>query len=145
MPLLVRYHIGYTRPAQKLVRFRPVAHRDVVVIGVSSGGVEVLVKLVAAMPEDLQAALFIVLHVRPDRPSRLPAILNRAGQLPAEHAVDDEPVRRGRIYVAPLGIQLYVHRGRISVRRGPPDNSHVLQSIRYFARPHTITVRASSA
>ncbi len=100
------------------------AHRDVIVIGASSGGVEVLVKLVAALPEDFQAALFIVLHVRPDRPSRLPAILNRAGQLPAAHAVDNEPVRRGRIYVAPPGMQMHVHRGRISVRRGPPENNH---------------------
>ena len=97
---------------------------DLVVIGASSGGVPVLTKLVAGLPDDFPAAVFIVLHVRPDRPSQLPAILNRAGRLPVAHAVDEEPVRRGRIYVAPPGLQTYIHRGRISVRRGPVENNH---------------------
>src|SRR5437870_1753485 len=97
--------------------------RDVIVIGASSGGVDALVKLVGTLPPGLPAAVFVVLHVRPDVPSQLPAILNRAGALPAAHAVDGEPIRRGRIYVAPPGLQTYVHRGRLSVRRGPQENS----------------------
>jgi two-component system chemotaxis response regulator CheB len=99
-------------------------HRDVVVVGASSGGVEALAKLVAGLPEDFPAAVFIVLHVRPDRPSQLPAILNRHGHLPVAHAVDEEPVRRGRIYIAPPAVQTYIHRGRISVSRGPVENNH---------------------
>src|SRR5207247_2125761 len=98
--------------------------RDVIVIGASSGGVDALIKLVGKLPPDLPAAVFVVLHVRPDVPSQLPAILNRAGSLPAAHAVDGEPIRRGRIYVAPPGFQTYVHRGRISVRLGPQENSN---------------------
>src|SRR5262249_37658350 len=77
------------------------SHRDVVVVGASSGGVDVLSRLAAGLPEDLPAAVFVVLHVRADAPSQLPAILNRAGPLPAAHAVDREPIRRGRIYIAP--------------------------------------------
>src|SRR5262245_21058316 len=98
--------------------------RDVIVIGASSGGIEPLLKLVRALPPDLPAAIFIVLHVSPGVPSRLPAILNRAGGLPAAHAVDEEPIRRGRIYVAPPDHQMYVHSGRLSVRRGPHENLH---------------------
>src|SRR5437870_7789016 len=97
--------------------------RDVIVIGASSGGIDPLVKLVRNLPPTLPAAVFVVLHVRPDAPSHLPAILNRAGSLPAAHAVDGEPIRRGRLYVAPPGFQTYVHRGRISVRLGPQENS----------------------
>lgn len=96
---------------------------DIIVIGASSGGVSVLSSLVAMLPEDLPAAVFIVLHVRADVPSHLPAILNRTGRLPAAHAVDREPVRRGRIYVAPPGMQTYLQRGRICVKRGPHENS----------------------
>jgi two-component system chemotaxis response regulator CheB len=99
-----------------------VAQRDIVVIGASSGGVEALTRLVRALPERFPAAVFVVLHVSPDARSFLPAILNRAGSLPAAHAVDQEPVRCGRIYVAPPGAQTYVNRGRISVRRGPREN-----------------------
>jgi two-component system, chemotaxis family, protein-glutamate methylesterase/glutaminase len=101
-----------------------VAHHDVVVIGASSGGVEALSKVLASLPADLPAAIFVVLHVNPDAPSYLPSILNRAGNLPAAHAVDQEPIRRGRVYVAPPGVQTYVHRGRIAVRRGPYENLH---------------------
>jgi two-component system chemotaxis response regulator CheB len=56
-------------------------------------------------------------------PSQLPAILNRAGPIPAAHAVDGEPIRRGRIYVAPPGFQTYIHRGHVRVSRGPQENS----------------------
>jgi len=96
---------------------------DLIVIGGSSGAVQPLIALVGALPADLPAAIFIVVHVRPDAPSHLPAILNRSGALPAAHAVDGEPIRRSRIYVAPPGLQTYVHRGRITVRRGPHENS----------------------
>ena len=97
--------------------------RDIIVIGASSGGVHVLTQLVRGLPEQLPAAVFVVLHVPPDTPSHLPAILNRSGPLPASHAVDQEPIRRGRIYVAPPGMQMYLQSGRISVRRGPRENS----------------------
>jgi two-component system, chemotaxis family, protein-glutamate methylesterase/glutaminase len=100
------------------------ADRDIVVIGASGGGVKPLIRLVGGLPADLPAALFIVLHVNPAAPSHLPAILNRAGPLPAAHAVDGEPIRRGRIYVAPPGLQTYVQGRRIKVRRGPFENLH---------------------
>lgn len=98
--------------------------RDVIVIGASSGGVEALTTLLGALPDDLPASVFVILHVPPDLPSYLPAILNRAGGLPAAHAVDSEPIRVGRVYVAPPGLQTYLHKGRISVKRGPQENRH---------------------
>ncbi|PWT84870.1 MAG: chemotaxis protein CheB [Blastocatellia bacterium] len=101
-----------------------VARRDVVVVGASSGGVEALMTLIAGLPRDFGAAVFVALHTRPDAPSRLPAILNRAGQLPVAHAVDGEPIRRGRVYVATPGMQTSVQNGRIGVRRGPHENLH---------------------
>jgi two-component system chemotaxis response regulator CheB len=86
--------------------------------------VQALGKVLSALPADLAAAIFIVLHVRPDAPSQLPAILNRIGRLPAAHAVDGEPIRQGRVYIAPPGQQMYVHNGRLAVRHGPRENMH---------------------
>ena len=100
------------------------ARHDVVVIGASSGGVEALLALVGGLSSTFQAAVFVVLHVAENRESHLPAILNRGGALPAAHAVDEEPVRSGRIYVAPPGLQMYVHPARLRVRRGPVENLH---------------------
>src|SRR5204863_115895 len=65
---------------------------DIIVIGASSGGVEVLTSLVSRLPETLPAAIFIVLHVRPDVPSLLPAILNRVGRLQRPLETYDEVV-----------------------------------------------------
>jgi len=51
--------------------------RDTIVIGASAGGVQALSELVAALPGDLPAAVFIVLHIPPNAPSLLPTILAR--------------------------------------------------------------------
>jgi two-component system, chemotaxis family, protein-glutamate methylesterase/glutaminase len=48
--------------------------RDTIVIGASAGGVQALITLVANLPADLPAAVFIVLHVSPTVPSLLPTI-----------------------------------------------------------------------
>ena len=76
------------------------AHRDIVVVGASAGGVEALGALVRELPADLPAAVMIVLHVAAEHKSVLPRILSSAGPLPAKHARDGEPILPGRIYVA---------------------------------------------
>ena len=38
---------------------------DIIVIGASAGGVQTLVELVGALPRDLPASVFIVIHVAP--------------------------------------------------------------------------------
>jgi two-component system chemotaxis response regulator CheB len=77
---------------------------DIIVVGTSSGGVEALRKLVSGLPADLPAALFVVLHRPPDQPSLLADILDGAGALPAENAVDGQPIgRAGSTSPRPIG------------------------------------------
>lgn len=96
---------------------------DIICIGASAGGVEVLIELVRQLPADLPAAVFVVVHVSANSPTVLPAVLNRVGKLPASHATDDEPIRRGRIYVARPDFHLLVKDGRLRLGRGPKENS----------------------
>ncbi|MFI5890090.1 chemotaxis protein CheB [Actinoplanes sp. NPDC051513] len=100
------------------------AHRDIVVVGASAGGVEALRALVGGLPADLPAAVLIVLHVPREAPSALPRILTRHGRLPAHPAVDGEPLLPGHVYVASPDHHLLVldHRARLS--RGPSENGH---------------------
>jgi len=59
--------------------------RDIIVIGASSGGLEALSSIVAALPRDMPVSLFGVFHVFFHSKSFLPEILTRAGPLPATH------------------------------------------------------------
>jgi two-component system, chemotaxis family, protein-glutamate methylesterase/glutaminase len=98
------------------------SNRDVIVLGASAGGVEALTQLCGGLPGDLPASLLIVQHVAPTARSILPELLTRAGPLPAGHPVDGEPIRRGRIYVAPPDLHMLVSDGKIRLRRGPHEN-----------------------
>jgi two-component system, chemotaxis family, protein-glutamate methylesterase/glutaminase len=95
----------------------------VVVIGASAGGVEALQAIAGGLPADFPAPVLVVLHVPPET-SHLPSILARAGSLPAEHAQDGEPLRAGKILVAPPDRHLMVQDGRVQVVRGPKENMH---------------------
>jgi two-component system, chemotaxis family, protein-glutamate methylesterase/glutaminase len=96
--------------------------RDIVVIGASSGGVSALKEVVKTLPEDFQASIFIVLHVAPHSPSILPEILSRSGPLQAIHPEDHEPIKLGKIYVAPPDHHLLVEADHVVVSRGPKEN-----------------------
>jgi two-component system, chemotaxis family, protein-glutamate methylesterase/glutaminase len=97
---------------------------DIVVIGASAGGVEALKSLFHTLPADVDAAVFVVLHVSPLGASVLPAILSRASELPAEHARDGARFEAGRVYVAPPDHHLTLVDGRVRVTRGPRVNNH---------------------
>jgi two-component system chemotaxis response regulator CheB len=97
---------------------------DIFAIGASSGGVEALSDLVAGLLQNLPASLFVVIHIPSESKSVLPQILSRSGPLRAAHAKDDEPIERGRIYVAPPDQHLLLRQGRIRLVRGPRENNH---------------------
>lgn len=101
------------------------AGRDIIVIGASAGGVEVLGNLARAMPRGFPASIFIVCHFPPGGKSVLPDLLSRAGPLLAAHARDGEPFYPGHIYVAPPDRHLVLEPGgRMRVTRGPRENHH---------------------
>jgi len=98
--------------------------RDIVVIGASAGGVETLMRVVARMPADFPAAVFVVLHLPATGKSFLPQILDRVGPLEVVQAVDGQPIEPGRIYVAPPDCHLLLENGNVSLGGGPKENGH---------------------
>lgn len=95
---------------------------DIIVVGASAGGVEALTRLVAGLPPEFAAAVLVVLHIRPDAPSALAAILQRSGPLPVVQAEEAQAIERGYIYVARPNRHLVVHRGGLAVDAGPREN-----------------------
>jgi two-component system, chemotaxis family, protein-glutamate methylesterase/glutaminase len=96
--------------------------RDIVVLGASAGGLEALTHVVRALPADLPASLFVVLHTPPDGAGLLPQILTRTGPLTAAYARDGEPIVPGRIYVAPLDRHLLVKSTGLRAIKGAKEN-----------------------
>lgn len=105
---------------------------DIIVIGASAGGVETLCQLVRELLPNLNAAVFIVLHVPAHGKSVLPKILNRAiakqhgelSLLQAHHPKDGEAIAPGHIYVAPPDKHLLIKDGCIHLSRSARENSH---------------------
>ena len=94
-------------------------------IGASAGGIEALREVAHRLPADLEAAVFVVVHLPEGAKSTLPEILARSGALPAMHAQDGRGIERGRIYVAPPDHHLLLEAGeRMRVARGPYHNRH---------------------
>jgi two-component system chemotaxis response regulator CheB len=58
----------------------------------------------------------------PDVTGLLPRVLNAAQTIPAAHARDMEPIKSGRIYVAPPDYHLMLQDGHVRVTKGPKEN-----------------------
>jgi two-component system chemotaxis response regulator CheB len=100
---------------------------DLIVIGGSAGAVDPLTLLVSGLPEDLPAAVCVVVHQPAYAHSRLAEILDRAGPLPAVPARDGAPLVPGTIHVAVPDKHLLVVTdgrggGRMRLTNGPREN-----------------------
>lgn len=99
-------------------------HRDIVVLGASAGGLEAVREILAGLPAGARLSLFVVVHTSPRFPSYLAEALAGASKLPVAYALDGEPIRPARVYVAPPDNHLMIGQGRLRVVRGPRENGH---------------------
>ncbi|HEY1363320.1 MAG TPA: chemotaxis-specific protein-glutamate methyltransferase CheB [Xanthobacteraceae bacterium] len=103
------------RPAYRLRPFPPRSPR-VLLIGSSTGGPQALNVLLAAIgPVIDRAPVLIAQHMPPTFTTILAEHLARSSRRPAREAVDGEPLRGGRIYLAPGGRHM-----RIALRESKP-------------------------
>jgi len=93
---------------------------SIIVVGASAGGVEALKKLVASLPHDFPAPIFIVLHV--GEVSYMPEILARAASLPVVRPISGAPIAARGVYIAPPDRHMLLHDNHILLRRGPREH-----------------------
>jgi hypothetical protein len=93
----------------------------VIVVGGSAGSLPVLIRLAQELPDELPAAVLVVLHIGRHR-SFLPQLLQAPGRLPAANACDGEPIVPGRIYIAPPDHHLLVDGPALRLVRGPKEH-----------------------
>jgi two-component system, chemotaxis family, protein-glutamate methylesterase/glutaminase len=90
----------------------------IVVIAASAGGLEPLLRIVAALPVACAASVFVVMHIG-DNQSVLPDLLNKSSQIHAAFAQDGEIIEPGRIYVAPRDRHMFLEPTSLRLSVGP--------------------------
>jgi two-component system chemotaxis response regulator CheB len=108
-----------------------------IVIGTSAGGIEALSVLLTALPATLSAAVFIVIHLPRERPSKLVEIFEPMCTRPVREAQDKEPVAPGTVYFAPPDYHLLVDRG--------PRLALNVDDLMHFSRPSIDVLFESAA
>jgi two-component system chemotaxis response regulator CheB len=99
--------------------------RDLVAIGVSTGGPPVVQKILSALPADLQACILIAQHMPATFTGPFAKRLDAACKISVSEAVDGDKFRRGHAYVCPGGMHIGVRmRGpmpEVQVSEEPKD------------------------
>ena len=97
--------------------------RDVYVIGASAGGVTALQALVTALPDYMDATLFVVVHrTACANADGLVRVLRPLTHLFVSSAVDGGRIQRGHIYVAPGDSNLVLDGDRMRLQPGLPSS-----------------------
>src|SRR6187455_1710421 len=113
--------------ALHLRRWTSMPGHDLILLGASAGGVEAVSAAVAGLPADLNAAVCVVIHLRPDAASHLPHILARVAALPVVAARNGMPLQPGVVHVCVPDLHMLIEadeddRGRVRLVRGPREN-----------------------
>jgi two-component system, chemotaxis family, protein-glutamate methylesterase/glutaminase len=118
-----------------------------VVIAASTGGPAAVMRVVAALPKDLPAAVFIVLHMPQAFTKQFALQLAEIAPLPVKEAEANETPHPGIIYVCPGSHHLRVSStGKIALDPGPriegyrPCADVTFESIAAYARTLTLAV-----
>ncbi|MHB1359532.1 MAG: chemotaxis protein CheB [Rhodocyclaceae bacterium] len=108
-----------------------------VVVGVSTGGVLALQKLLGQLPADFHLPILIVQHIGPDAGGGLAKLLDERCALRVKEADEQDAILPGTVYLAPPNYHLLVEReGCLSLSADPYVS---------FARPSVDVLFESAA
>lgn len=83
---------------------------DAIVLGTSAGGIEVIQKLLPAIPKSLKIPIFIVIHIAPDGSNLLSEIFSDSTHYHIKEAESGEPIKERTVYFAPADYHLSVEK-----------------------------------
>jgi len=94
-----------------------------VVIGTSAGGIRALEELVMQLKPEMDAAFFVVLHLsRKGVGDVLFQRLQQHCELPCKVAINDAPIKKGTVYLAPPDNHLLIDKGKVLLGKGAAEN-----------------------
>ncbi len=102
--------------------------REIVAIGISTGGPAALLELIPALPADLPVPVLVVQHMPPLFTASLAHSLEQRGRLRCKEGENGEVIKAGTVYIAPGGRHMRVDLGAdamtkvLRVTDDPPEN-----------------------
>ena len=96
--------------------------RDLVVVGGSAGALPALQAILSGLDTTFSASVLVVLHGPASARHHLAAVLARDTGIAVAEARDGEPLRPGRVHVAPSDRHMLVANDHVHLRRGPTEN-----------------------
>jgi two-component system chemotaxis response regulator CheB len=100
-----------------------------VAIGVSSGGVQALKKLLGSLPPDFPLPVLVVQHISPDAGNGMAKLLDDLCTIRVKEADEQEPIEPSTVYLAPPNYHLLVERGATLALSADPPVSYARPSV----------------
>ncbi len=97
--------------------------KNIITIGASAGGLSAVSKLLSKLPADLDAAVFIVIHL--GKAAVVDVVLNMLGKnsvLNISVPDDQTPIVNGQVYLAPSDSHMMLEKGHILIKQGAKEN-----------------------
>jgi len=95
----------------------------IIVVGASAGGISPLCELMAQFEPDINAAVFVVLHLsNKGIGTFLKDKIQRYTSLPCKIAKNESAIEKGHIYLAPADFHLIVKENQMLITSGPPES-----------------------
>ncbi len=100
---------------------------DLIAIGASTGGTEVIARILSSMPVECPG-IVVTQHMPPKFTKAFADRIDTMSQISVKEGEDGEYIRRSTAYIAPGGYQMYVRKKGgcliLAVKDDPPHNRH---------------------
>lgn len=97
--------------------------KNIITIGASAGGISACAQLISALRSDLNAAVFIVIHVsRNSLTDVILAQLQKHTGIACKVPSDGDKILNNTIYLAPVDRHMMIEKGHILIRKGAFEN-----------------------
>ncbi len=84
------------------------APKRVILIGAGDGGVPAMRRILAALPDDFDSPVVLLVHSSPDDPDPMPQLIQRDGRFKVVAAIDGAAIEDGHVYVVPRGCHAHI-------------------------------------
>src|ERR1039458_3094670 len=85
---------------------------EAIVIGVSSGGLNVMKIMFSLLPKDFNTPIIIVQHISPHSDNQWIKLLNEKSNIHIKEADEKEKIEKGNVYIAPPNYHLLIEKNK---------------------------------